>query len=48
MKKAGPVKRRTQALLMRLFLPLFYERATAHLYAYEPPRLSARTGPAPR
>lgn len=54
-KKAGPVKRRLQALLMRTFMPLFYEKATAWLYSYEPSRLlpdstttlsdiSARTG----
>jgi salicylate hydroxylase len=35
-KKAGPLKRRMQVAGMRLFVPLFYERATAWLYAYEP------------
>lgn len=40
-KKAGPVKRRLQALMMRVFVPLFYEKATAWLYAYEPGRLGA-------
>ncbi|GIJ47079.1 FAD-dependent oxidoreductase [Virgisporangium aliadipatigenens] len=35
-KKAGALKRRLQAAGMRLFVPLFYERATAWLYAYEP------------
>jgi 2-polyprenyl-6-methoxyphenol hydroxylase-like FAD-dependent oxidoreductase len=35
-KKAGPVKRRLQALMMRLFIPLGYEKATAWLYAYPP------------
>ncbi|KFF98170.1 hypothetical protein IQ62_26480 [Streptomyces scabiei] len=35
-KKAGPVKRRLQALLMRVFVPLIYEKATAWLYSYEP------------
>jgi salicylate hydroxylase len=35
-KKAGPLKRRMQAAGMRLFIPLFYERATAWLYAYDP------------
>ena len=35
-KKAGPVKRRLQALLMRVFVPLFYEKATAWLYSHEP------------
>jgi 2-polyprenyl-6-methoxyphenol hydroxylase-like FAD-dependent oxidoreductase len=40
-KKAGPIKRSLQALMMRLFIPLGYERATAWLYAYElPPLLS--------
>jgi salicylate hydroxylase len=37
-KKAGPVKRRLQALVMRAFVPLFYERATAWLYTYDPGR----------
>jgi salicylate hydroxylase len=35
-KKAGPVERRLQALLMRVLVPLFYEKATAWLYSYEP------------
>jgi len=35
-KKAGPVKRRLQALIMRLFVPLGYEKATAWLYNYTP------------
>ncbi|MEU6228532.1 FAD-dependent monooxygenase [Streptomyces sp. NPDC047042] len=35
-KKAGPVKRRLQALLMRVCVPLIYEKATAWLYSYEP------------
>ncbi|WP_050777848.1 NAD(P)/FAD-dependent oxidoreductase [Micromonospora sp. ATCC 39149] len=35
-KKAGPVKRRLQALIMRLFVPLFYEKATAWLYECTP------------
>ncbi len=35
-KKAGPVKRWLQALIMRLFVPLFYEKATAWLYGHEP------------
>jgi 2-polyprenyl-6-methoxyphenol hydroxylase-like FAD-dependent oxidoreductase len=35
-KKAGPVKRSLQALMMRLFIPLGYEKATAWLYAYPP------------
>lgn len=33
-KKAGPVKRHLPAALMRLFLPLGYERATKWLYDY--------------
>jgi salicylate hydroxylase len=37
-KNAGPVKRRLQALLMRVFVPLFYEKATAWLYNHEPGR----------
>ncbi|MEH1164363.1 FAD-dependent oxidoreductase [Micromonospora sp. CPCC 205539] len=36
-KKAGPARRRLQALAMRVFIPLVYERATAWLYAYIPP-----------
>ncbi|MGW2559195.1 hypothetical protein ACWCXB_08120 [Streptomyces sp. NPDC001514] len=40
-KKAGPVKRRQQALLIRVFVPLFYEKATAWLY-------KLRTQPTPR
>ncbi|WP_432976093.1 FAD-dependent monooxygenase [Dactylosporangium sp. CA-233914] len=39
-KKAGPVRRRLQAGLMRIFVPVFYEKATAWLYAYEPAKLS--------
>jgi 2-polyprenyl-6-methoxyphenol hydroxylase-like FAD-dependent oxidoreductase len=39
-KKAGPVKRRMQAAMMRIFVPMFYEKATAWLYAYEPARLA--------
>ncbi|MEV1332656.1 FAD-dependent monooxygenase [Micromonospora costi] len=35
-KRAGPFKRRLQAVIMRLFLPLVYERATAWLYDYTP------------
>jgi 2-polyprenyl-6-methoxyphenol hydroxylase-like FAD-dependent oxidoreductase len=31
-KQAGPIKQRFQATMMRLFLPLFYEKATAWLY----------------
>jgi salicylate hydroxylase len=38
-KKAGPVKRRAQALVMRVFVPLFYEKATAWLYSYQPSKL---------
>ncbi|GAB4055160.1 FAD-dependent monooxygenase [Catellatospora paridis] len=38
-KKAGPLKRQLQAAVMRLFLPLFYEKATAWLYSHEPSRL---------
>lgn len=41
-KRAGPLKRRLQAVAMRVFVPLFYERATAWLYAYEPGRLTRR------
>ncbi|GGO28923.1 FAD-dependent oxidoreductase [Micromonospora parathelypteridis] len=41
-KKAGPVKRRMQALVMRMFVPLFYEKATAWLYDYEPGTLGTR------
>jgi salicylate hydroxylase len=37
-KRAGPVKRRVQAAMMRIFVPMFYEKATAWLYAYEPAR----------
>ncbi|MEJ3746584.1 NAD(P)/FAD-dependent oxidoreductase [Actinomycetes bacterium KLBMP 9797] len=40
-KKAGPVKRTLQAAAMRMFVPLFYERATAWLYAYDPPKIEA-------
>jgi len=39
LKRAGPVKRQVQAATMRLFVPLFYERATAWLYSHEPERL---------
>jgi salicylate hydroxylase len=39
MQKAGPVKRRVQATMMRAFVPLFYEKATSWLYVYTPPRL---------
>jgi salicylate hydroxylase len=35
-KKAGPLKRRLQSLIMRLFVPLGYEKATAWLYSYTP------------
>jgi 2-polyprenyl-6-methoxyphenol hydroxylase-like FAD-dependent oxidoreductase len=43
-KKAGPVKRRLQALLMGVFVPLVYEKATAWLYSSESiDRLSDRT-----
>ncbi|MGN9846307.1 FAD-dependent oxidoreductase [Nonomuraea sp. H19] len=35
-KKAGPVRRRLQAAVMRVFMPLFYEKATAWLYDYTP------------
>ncbi|MFY1669537.1 FAD-dependent oxidoreductase [Plantactinospora sp. WMMB334] len=38
-KKAGPVKRRAQAAMMRLFVPLFYEKATVWLYNYQPEEL---------
>ncbi|MFG1869518.1 FAD-dependent oxidoreductase [Micromonospora arborensis] len=41
-KKAGPVKRRVQALVMRMFVPLFHEKATAWLYSYEPGKLGTR------
>jgi 2-polyprenyl-6-methoxyphenol hydroxylase-like FAD-dependent oxidoreductase len=39
-KKAGPLKRRVQAVLMRIFVPMVYERATAWLYSYEPAKLA--------
>jgi salicylate hydroxylase len=42
-KKAGPLRRKAQALLMRLFIPLFYEKATAWLYAYQPGDLRTPT-----
>ncbi|MEU6202376.1 FAD-dependent monooxygenase [Micromonospora musae] len=42
-KRAGPVKRRLQALAMRAFVPLFYEKATTWLYSYEPHRLREDT-----
>ncbi|MGW3605119.1 FAD-dependent monooxygenase [Micromonospora sp. NPDC005161] len=35
-KKAGPVKRHLQALIMHVFVPLVYEKATAWLYDYTP------------
>ncbi|MGP3937268.1 FAD-dependent monooxygenase [Nonomuraea sp. KM88] len=35
-KKAGPVKRSLQAAVMRVFVPLFYEKATAWLYDHDP------------
>lgn len=35
-KRAGPAKRRVQALMMRIFLPLLYEKATGWLYDYRP------------
>nr|BFE66352.1 FAD-dependent monooxygenase [Dactylosporangium thailandense] len=38
-KTAGPVGRRLRAAMMKIFVPLFYERATAWLYAYEPAKL---------
>jgi salicylate hydroxylase len=40
-KKAGPVRRRLQAVGMRVFVPLVYEKATAWLYSYEPARPGA-------
>ncbi|GIH08261.1 FAD-dependent oxidoreductase [Rhizocola hellebori] len=40
-KRAGPLKRQLQAAVMRLFVPLFYERATAWLYSHEPAQLHA-------
>ncbi|HEX6353193.1 FAD-dependent oxidoreductase [Actinophytocola sp.] len=43
-KKAGPVKRWLQAVMMRVFVPLVYERATAWLYSYEPARQRERAG----
>ncbi|WP_433208144.1 FAD-dependent oxidoreductase [Dactylosporangium sp. CS-047395] len=39
-KKAGPLKRRMQAAMMRIFVPMFYEKATAWLYSYEPAKLA--------
>ncbi|GIF15994.1 FAD-dependent oxidoreductase [Actinoplanes teichomyceticus] len=42
-KKAGPLKRKLQAAGMRVFVPLFYERATAWLYTYEPARPATPT-----
>jgi 2-polyprenyl-6-methoxyphenol hydroxylase-like FAD-dependent oxidoreductase len=39
-KKAGPIKRRLQALVMRLFVPIGYEKATAWLYDYTPGRIT--------
>src|SRR5699024_4348119 len=44
-KQAGPLKRRFQAGMMRIFVPMFYEKATAWLYAYEPPKLAAPDRP---
>ncbi|MER7276117.1 NAD(P)/FAD-dependent oxidoreductase [Dactylosporangium sp. NPDC000244] len=38
-KRAGPVGRRLRAAMMKIFVPMFYERATAWLYAYEPAKL---------
>jgi salicylate hydroxylase len=35
-KKAGPVKRRLRAVMMRLFIPLGYEKVTSWLYSYTP------------
>ncbi|WP_026924491.1 FAD-dependent monooxygenase [Glycomyces arizonensis] len=35
-KRAGPVKRRLSAVMMRIFVPLFYEKATGWLYDYRP------------
>jgi salicylate hydroxylase len=39
-KKAGPVKRRVQAAMMRIFVPMVYEKATGWLYSYEPAKLA--------
>ncbi|GAA4251479.1 FAD-dependent oxidoreductase [Dactylosporangium darangshiense] len=39
-KKAGPVRRRLQAAMMRIFVPMFYEKATTWLYSYEPAKLA--------
>lgn len=36
MKRAGPIKRRVQAAMMRIFIPLVYEKATGWLYDYRP------------
>jgi salicylate hydroxylase len=51
-KKAGPVRRTLQGLVMRLFFRFFFDRATGWLYAYEPPVLPAVTSsgssPSPR
>jgi salicylate hydroxylase len=43
-KKAGSVKRVLRAAMMRVFVPLVYEKATAWLYGYEPARLPERAG----
>ncbi|TDC67082.1 hypothetical protein E1258_00805 [Micromonospora sp. KC207] len=47
-KKAGPVKRRLQALIMRLFVPFFYEKAIARLQECTPgwpaTRMRGRSG----
>ncbi|MFI5912865.1 FAD-dependent oxidoreductase [Dactylosporangium sp. NPDC051541] len=40
-KRSGPLKRRLQAAMMRIFVPMVYEKATAWLYAYEPAKLAA-------
>ncbi len=47
-KKAGPVKRRLQAMVMRLFVPLAYEKATSWLYSYTPGVHTALFQPARR
>jgi len=35
-KQAGPLKRRMSTLMMRIFIPLVYEKATGWLYDYRP------------
>ncbi|WP_030160353.1 FAD-dependent oxidoreductase [Glycomyces sp. NRRL B-16210] len=35
-KRAGPVARRAKAVMMRLFIPLMYEKASGWLYDYRP------------